>query len=264
MNNATDVVDVNSAGSHIGRDQHLQLSFSELTQRALTRALLHVAMHGLRVDAEFLQVARHTVTVALGLAEHQQLWDALADRANNLVLVHVMDPKEQVVHRADRVGGFIDSNRDRIGLVRTNEVADIAVESCREKHRLVAAITVPKDPFDLRSEPVISHPIGFIKRDDLNAIEADLVRLDEIDQAQRRRNDDFNALGHLLNLVMPRRSAVDGQHGHPGMTGNRLQHFGNLHGQFASRHQDKPERTHRLSLVGDASEHRHAECQCLA
>ena len=203
MDDATDVVDVNTAGSHIGGYQHLQLAFGELAQRALTRALLHVAVHGLRVDAQFFQVARHAITVAFGLAENQQLRDALADRANDLVLVHVMDAKEQVVHRADRVGGFIDGNRDRIGLVRTNEVADIAVERCGEEHRLIAAVTMPQDPFDLRGEPVISHSVGFVKRDDLNVIEADLVRLDEIDQTQRRRNDDLDALGHLFDLVMP-------------------------------------------------------------
>ena len=48
------------------------------------------------------------------------------------------------------------------------------------------------------------------------------------------------------------------------MIGDRLQHLGHLNGQFAGRHQDEPERTHRLSLIGDASEHRHAECERLA
>ena len=172
--------------------------------------------------------------------------------------------EEEVVHGAHGVGGFVDRHRDRIGLVVTDEVADVAVERRREQHGLVPVVTVPQDPLDLRGEPVVGHAVGFVERHDLHVVERHLVRLDEVDQTQRRGDDDLDTLGQLVDLVMPGGAAVDRQHPHPGMVGDRLEHFGDLHREFASGHEHEPERAGRQCGIGDPGEHRHTEGQGLA
>ena len=64
--------------------------------------------------------------------------------------------------------------------------------------------------------------------------------------------------------MVPRRAAVDRQHRHAGVLGDGLEHLGDLHGEFAGRHEHEPERLRRLGDVGDAGEHRHAEGERLA
>ena len=168
------------------------------------------------------------------------------------------------MHGAHGVGRLIDGHRDRIGLVVANQVADVAVERGGEQHRLVAAVAVTKDPLDLRREAVVGHPIGLVERDDLHVVERHLVRLDQIDQAQRRGDHDLDALGQFIDLVVAGGAAVDGQHPHAGVMGDGLEDLGDLDGEFAGRNEHESERTRRLRLVGDPRQHRHAECEGLA
>ncbi len=151
-----------------------------------------------------------------------------------------------MVHRADGVGRLVDRHGLGIGLVVTDQVADVAVERRREQHRLVAAGAVAQDPLDLRREPVVGHAVGLVERDDLALAELDLTGLHEVDQAQRRGDDDLDALGQLVDLMVTRRAAVDGQHGHAGVLGDGLEHLGDLHGELAGRHEHEAERLRRL------------------
>ena len=105
VDHGADVVDVDAAGRHVGGDQHVQLALGEALERPLARLLRQVAVDRRDVDAEIVQVLLDAVAQALGLAEHEDLGDALPDRADDPRLVHVVHGQEQVVHRADRVGG---------------------------------------------------------------------------------------------------------------------------------------------------------------
>ena len=173
VDDRTDVVDVDATGRDVGGDEDRQLALGELAQHTLAGALLHVAVQRRGVDAEVGEVGRDPVAHPLGLAEHQHLRDALGDRTDDLVLVHVVHGEEQVVHRADRVGRLVDRDRLRIGLVVTDQVADVAVERRREQHRLVAAGAMAQDPLDLRREAVVGHAVGLVERDDLAFAEFD-------------------------------------------------------------------------------------------
>ena len=75
-----------------------------------------------------------------------------------------------------------------------DEVADVAVERGREQHRLGPAGAVAQDPLDLRREAVVGHPVGLVEHDDVDVGERDLVGLQQVDQPQRRGDDDLDAL----------------------------------------------------------------------
>ncbi len=216
------------------------------------------------VDTEILQRAGHLVAQALGLAEHEQLGDALPDRRDHAVLVHVVHRQEHVVHRAHRVGGGVDRHLDRIAQVVTDEVADVAVERGREQHRLAPGDAVAQDPLDLRREPVVGHAVGLVEDDDLHRAEAHLVRLDEVDQPQRRGHDDLDAEAQLLDLVGPAGPAVHGEHALAGVGGDRLEHLGDLDRQLTRRDEHEAERPSGGGDLGDPGHHRHAEGERLA
>ena len=97
------------------------------------------------------------------------------------------------MHRADRVGGRVDGDLDRVLHVAAHEVADVAVERGREQHRLARRGALAQDPLDLRGEPVVGHAVGLVEHDDLDRVEVELVLLQQVDQAQRRGDDDVDA-----------------------------------------------------------------------
>ena len=106
------------------------------------------------------------------------------------------------MHRADRVGSRVDCDLDRIVHVPPNEMAYIAVEGCREQHRLVLARDLAKDPLDLRCEAVVGHAIGFVEDDDLDLVEVELVLLQQVDQPQRSRHDDIDSAMEGIDLLV--------------------------------------------------------------
>ena len=113
-----------------------------------------------------------------------------------------MDGEEEMVHRADGVGCRIDRHLDGVVHVATNEVPDIAVERCREQHRLVCAGDLAQDPLDLRCETVVGHAVGLVEHDDLDLVEIELVLLQEVDQPQRSRHDHIDAAVEHVDLLM--------------------------------------------------------------
>ncbi len=169
-----------------------------------------------------------------------------------------------MVHRADRVGGRVDRHLDRVGEIVADDVADIAVERRREQHRLRAPRAVAQDPLDLRREAVVGHAVGLVEDDDVDVGQRDLAGLEQVDQAQRRGDDDLDALAQLLDLVWPAGPAVDGEDPLAGVVGDRLEHLGDLHRELSGRHEDEPERTAGSGALDDARQHRHAERERLA
>ena len=88
-----------------------------------------------------------------------------------------MDRQPQMVHSANGVGGGIDGHLNGIFHELTNEMANIAIESGREKHGLITAGATTQNPLNLGSESIIGHAIGFIENGDFNIGHIDLVRL---------------------------------------------------------------------------------------
>ena len=70
----------------------------------------------------------------------------------------------------------------------------------------------------------------------------DLVRLDQVDQPQRRGHDDLDAEAQLLDLVGPAGPAVHGEHALAGVGGDRLEHLGDLDRQLTRGHEHEAER----------------------
>ncbi len=120
------------------------------------------------------------------------------------------------------------------------------------------------DPLHLRGEPVVGHAVGLVEHEDLHRRQVDLAALDEVDQAQRRGDDEVDTLVEGIDLIVAARPAVHGEHPPTGMLGDRGEHLGDLQGQLAGGHEHEPERSPRLGLIGDSRQHRHAEGERLA
>ena len=202
MDDCADVVDVDAARGDVGGDEHCDLTVGESLQRTLAGHLGEVAVDRRGAHAEVQQVGFDSVAGALGLAEHQGLADAGGDRCDDLVLVHVVNGQEQVVHGADHVGRRVDRHLDRILHVALHQMADIAVERRREQHRLARCGALAQDPLDLRGEPVVGHAIGLVEHDDLDRAQVDLVLLQQVDQSQRGGDDDLDTFLEVLDLLV--------------------------------------------------------------
>ena len=125
---------------------------------------------------------------------------------------------------------------------------------------------VAQDPLDLRGEPVVGHAVGLVEHDDLRRRPSSTSSgLQEVDQPQRRGDDDLDARRRA-----PRPGRAGWRRRTPAARACRR-------GRRPARAPRRPGRPARgserargraaaggLGLVGDAGQHRHAEGERLA
>ena len=123
---------------------------------------------------------------------------------------------------------------------------------------------MPEDPLDLRREPVVGHAVGLVEDDDVDGRHRDLVRLEQVDQPQRRGDDDVDALAQLLDLIGPAGPAVHGEDALTGDGGDRFEDLGDLHRELPGGDEHEAQRVSRARVLDDAGHHRDAERERLA
>ena len=84
-------------------------------------------------------------------------------------------------HRADRVGRCIDAHFGRRLHVALDERCNLAVESCRKKHRLMLFGDVTQHPFDLRHKTLVGHAICFVEHDHFDVAQICLAVFHQVD-----------------------------------------------------------------------------------
>jgi hypothetical protein len=99
---------------------------------------------------------------------------------------------------------------------------------------------VPQEPLDRRQEAEVGHAVGFVDRDDLDAVERDRTTADEVDQAAWRGDEHVEATVERRDLRWHRSAAVDDAHADTDCRAQRGQLGGDLRGQRAGRRQDQP------------------------
>ncbi|CAB4863850.1 unannotated protein [freshwater metagenome] len=264
MDHHVDAIHVDTTRRHVGGHEHLQFPHGETLEGLLTGGLGKVPMDRRSTHVEVPEVVGYPVTHALGRAEHHDSLRGLADRRDNPVLVHVVHAEENMVHRADGVVRGVDGDLHRILQVAAHEVTDLAVQRCREQHRLVHTGDMTQDPLDLWGEAIVGHAVGLVDDDHLNLGEVHLFALDEVDEAQRRSHHEVDTLLEEGYLILAGGPAVCGEHHLAACLGDRREHLCHLKRQLTGGHEHEAVRAVGGGVRRDAAEHRYAKRERLA
>ena len=88
--------------------------------------------------------------------------------------------------------------------------------------------------------------------------------LQQVDQPQRRGDDDVDAVLQRVDLLGATGAAVHGQDAPAGVLGDRAEHLGDLDRQLPGRYEHQSQRSSGLGPLDDAREHRNTEGERLA
>ncbi len=234
------VVEVEPARGHVGGDQRRDATALEPLERPLALALVEVAVHGDRLDAALVELAREPVGAALCADEDEReaafRLEQLDQRVDLGVRRHgheaMLDLARRVLGRQlrlDPCGGV---------RVRARQLADLAVERRGEEHRLPVAREPLHDPVDLRLEPHVEHAVGLVEDEDLDGVERDQPAVDQVLQAAGRRDDDVRVTGGV-GLRANRDAAVDGRDREVAGGGEELDLLCHLEGELARGNEDE-------------------------
>ena len=259
VDHVRDVVDIESACGHVGRDEGLDPARVEVRECLFALRLPLVAVNRDRVDVVAAQLLDEAVGARLGADEHEHE-PALGvveqfDERRDLGLVRHRD--EAVVDvAAATVGRQLALEARREVGVATGELADLAVERRGEEHRLAVLPQLAHEAVDLRLEAHVEHPVGLVEHEHAHRVERDEVAVDEILQPAGRRDDHVRGF-RLVRLRLERHPAVH-RRDLDLVAGDQRELLGHLHAELTRRdeHERRGARLGRVEALEDRDRER--------
>ncbi len=107
----------------------------------------------------------------------------------------------------------------------------------REERRLARVGRGLENRVEILGETHVEHLVGLVEHQDLQGVELQRLAAHVIERAARRGDDDLRAALERGDLLVHRRAAVERQHGQPDAFRVLVDRLGDLHRQFARRHE---------------------------
>ncbi len=212
MHDARDVLHVDAAGGHVGRDEHAELAALEGGEGPVARRLFHLARERRRGEAGARELARHGGHVGPGAREDEDLLVGVGEQE-----VHErVDPLASVDEVHDVLDVGVRDAQPRaldvhgLGLRRIGERLHLAREGGRDEMRPPAAGDERDDRVELVAEPHVEQAVRLVEHHDADRRGVDGAPLEVIEQPARRPHDDRGPAGERATLVAHAGASRDG------------------------------------------------------
>ena len=251
-----DVGHVDAARRDIGRHQDAYFARRKALERRLAGVLALVAVDGSGLVTVDLEVLGHPIGAMLGAREDDDAFEGrVGKQCVEFVALLLGTRKDHaLVDRRDRGRRRLRFDPHRVVQQTLGEFGDLFGHGGREQSRLAPRADGGRDLLDRVNETHVEHPVGFVEDEPAGLVEADLLVVEQILEAARRRDYNVGAFGDLLDLRVARDAAEDENGLQPHAVRQLLQHFLDLHGEFAGRRQDQGTRGHRLRTAFELSD----------
>ena len=261
----SEVVDVETAGCHVGSHEELRQMAAELLHREVALLLREVAVECLGIVAVVDELVGNLLGLPLCAAEDDAVdFRVEVDYAlQGEILVLGVDEIVYVVH----VFGTLVA-RSHHNLLIVMEIAfghrlDLLAHRCREEQCVVVVGHAGENLRYRVLESHVQHLVGLVEHHVVHVLEFSLSALHEVDESSRCSCDDLCAVAQRPYLLLDAGAAVDSGDVHVGnILRELLEVVADLQAQLAGRTQDDG-----LSLVArrvDALKEWNAEGGCLS
>ena len=251
------VADVDAAGEHVGRHQHVDGAVAEGRKGTLALGLAAVAVDRGGLDALALQATAAAVGAVLGAHKDDSALRALLFEELGQQVVLGLDGHRE--HKlVDGVGGRRGRRNLHAGRV-AHQVGDLAhgllVERGREQQRLALGRRLAHNTADSGQKAHVEHAIGLVEHQHLNLVKVASALLDQIDQTARRGDQDVTAVLECRGLRLVAHTAHDGHGNMAGDVGDLARDLVDLLGKLARGGDDEHHgaATVALGLLGAAT-----------
>ena len=142
------------------------------------------------------------------------------------------DVEDVVGHGCRRSADLVDRVHDGVGEEAPHQLVDAVVQRGREQQPLSACRGGRQDAGDTGQEAEIGHVVSLVEHGCDDVVERDQLLTHQVLEAPRACHDDVGARAQRGDLLVLGDPAEDGGHTQPARRSQRLQHSGDLGGQF--------------------------------
>ncbi len=211
------IIYINTASSHICRNQDIRLAVSEALHHAVTLRLIHVTMKSLGKISSALEYLCQLIHLTLCVAEHKgKLWLIVIQKARehfNFILP--LNIKIILLNLRYRQFFFHNLNHLCVRLlVILGDFKNFTRHGCGEQNGLTLLVrNILKHCLNVLAESHIEHLISFVKHNCINIITAYRLSAQMVHNTPRRTDNNLCSLQcpNLLRNILP---AIDWEHLH--------------------------------------------------
>ena len=233
MHDQLHAVDVNAAGRDVGGHQNPCRPAAERCQVAVPGRLGEVAVQIHRRHSRFGELLGELARLMFGAHEQDSAPGPRGQQVHQLPLgLDSPDVEDVVGHGRRRSAHLVDRVHDGVGEEAPHQLVDAVVQRGREEQPLSAGRGRRQDAGDTRQEAEIGHVVGLVEHGRHDVVERDQLLSHQILEAPRACHDDVGARAQRSDLLVLGHPAEDGGDAQPAGRSQRLQHRGDLRGQF--------------------------------
>ena len=237
-----DVLDVEPARRHVGRDEHIDGAAAGALHDAVALELVQSPVQRLHPIAAARQALGEAVDLVTGAAEDEREGRRL-EVEHQPEGGHLLRAGEDVgglAHLGERAGRRLlgeHQHAHRIDEVPLGDLGDAGRQRGGEERGLPLLRRRLENRLELVGEAHVEHLVGLVEHDGLDAAQVEGVAPDVIERAARRGDHDVHAAAEDGDLLAEGLPAVD-RHG-AGADGAAvaMEGLGDLHGELAGGHQ---------------------------
>ena len=257
VHDVRDVLDVETAGRDLGRDQDADAAAPEPLEVLLAGRLAEVAVDRDRFGPEVAELLDEAVGHVLGPDEDVDVPAVrrLEDPGEQARLVHPVDLEEVLVDgRCRLAGGRVRADERRLGHVAAAHPDDLGRHRRREQNRLARLRRHRENPANRRHEAEIQHLVGFVQDDRRRVSQLDRAGSHMVEQPTGRGHQDVEPLRARPDL-RPGLGTADNHRGAgPDVLAVGADRVVDLRRQFTGRRQHQDARAFRLRRSAELGE----------
>ena len=236
------VVDVQSAGSHVSGHEQLCQVVAELLHGQITLLLAQVTMKRLGIVSVLDELISHFLRLDLRATKDDGI-DARVEIDNTFQREILVTRVDHIVDVVDVLGTFVARSDDDLLVVVEIVLRDglyLLAHGGREKQGVAVSGHALKDLVDAFREAHVEHFVGLIKHDVVDLVELCHATFHQIDETAGGSHDDLHAVAQGMDLCLDRCSAVDGHNVHAvDILGKSVEIVGNLQAQLTCGAEDE-------------------------
>ena len=256
VDNVGNVVNVDTAGSNVGSNQHINSAFAEFLHYAVTLVLAQVAMQALSHVATAGKCDRQVVNTLFSTAEDNQLAVDFCvqqtAQAFNLILGFEIVLLNQRYSQLFLGNGYILRRLH----VLLGQAQNRTGHSCGEQQSLAFNRQAAHNLFDIINKAHIQHFVSLVQYEEFDMVQMNSTAVDMVNQTARSTDNNLHIVAQRTDLAFNRLAAVNRQRTHAAGTADFAYFFRNLNSQLTGRSHNQ-----RLNMleVGNCLHQRNTE-----
>ncbi len=235
-----DVLDVDAAGGDVGGDEDAVLAGREAFEGGGPLRLRAIAVDGVGVVTEALELFGDAVGAVLGAREDEKgallFRQHLVEQAEFLILHDGIDAELDLI---GGLGGGADLDADGLLDVVLDDLGDVGVEGRGVAHGLAGLGEGTDDAADSGEEAHVEHAVYFVEDEHVDGADVNLAAAEEVFEATGGSDDEARTAINVVELSVLGEAATDEDGVVLGLGDELGVGLEDLHGELAGGEEDE-------------------------